>query len=103
MNLQKLKKEELLSYVRKVVHENKSLKNQLEGSKELDVDSLKDYALTYKKEIRDGKEVHVAYVLKLNLDDTYKVEEVVEASKELGLYKLEMKIVDYFLINFFDK
>lgn len=97
MNIDKLKKDDLLAYARKLVQENKTLKKQLENSSSVDESNLNDFALSYRIEEIDGKKVHVAYAVKCNLDNLPKVDKVVESTKELALYKLEMKIVDHFI------
>jgi hypothetical protein len=97
MKIDKLKKEELLAYTRKIVQENKMLKKQLENEVNVDDSTLNNYALAYRKEERNGEQVHVSYVVKCDLNNAIKAKEIVETTKELALYKLELNIIDYFI------
>jgi|11_taG_2_1085331.scaffolds.fasta_scaffold01085_15 hypothetical protein len=94
--LEKLKKADLVKLARELKQDNKLLKKELENvqSGELDDSKLPLYAHTYYK---DGDK-HVVDVMKYSPEsnNVKVIEKIVENTKELALFKLEMVIVDKF-------
>ena len=94
--LEKLKKTDLIKLARELKQETKLLRKELENlqSGELDESKLPLYAHTYYKE----GDQHVVDVMKYSPEsnNVKVIEKIVERSKEIALYKLEMVIAEKF-------
>ena len=101
--LEKLKKADLVKLARELKQENKLLKKELENvqSGELDDSKLPLFAHTY---YRDGDD-HVVDVMKYSPEsnNVKVIEKIVEHSKDVALYKLEMVIAEKFHQQVYEK